>query len=57
MIADALFAVVAAMVGIATALFFYGAGLMSGFENGRRHERKVLGNFHRRAINARTGIN
>ena len=57
MIADALFAVVAAMVGIATALFFYGAGLMSGFENGRRHERKVLGNFRRRSINARTGIN
>jgi len=57
MIADVLFAVVATMVGIATALFFYGAGLMSGFENGRRHERKVLGNFHRRSINARTGIN
>jgi hypothetical protein len=57
MIADALFAVVAVMVGIATALFFYGAGLMSGFENGRRHERKALGNFHRRAINARTELN
>jgi len=57
MIADALFAVVAVMVGIATALFFYGAGLMSGFENGRRHERKALSNFHRGAINARTGVN
>jgi hypothetical protein len=56
MIVDLLFAAVTVMVGIATAMFFYGAGMASGFEDGRRHERKAV-NLHTRAINARHGLN
>lgn len=57
MIADVLFAAVSVMVGIATALMFYGAGFMAGYDKGRHHERKALDNFHRRAINARPELN
>jgi hypothetical protein len=57
MIADVLFAALAVMVGVATALMFYGAGLMSGYDKGRRHERKILHTFHRRATHARPGLN
>jgi hypothetical protein len=57
MIADVLFAVLAVVVGVAAALMFYGAGLVSGYDKGRRHERKVLNLFHRRAVHARPGLN
>ena len=57
MIADLLFAACAVMVGIATALMFYGAGFMNGYDKGRHHERKVLTFFQRRATHARPGLN
>lgn len=57
MIADILFAALAVMVGIATALMFYGAGFMSGYDKGRLHERKVLAFFQRRASHAEPGRN
>jgi hypothetical protein len=57
MIADILFAAVSVMVGIATALMFYGAGFLNGYDKGRHHERKVLTFFQRRATHARPGLN
>lgn len=57
MIADILFAICLSFVAVAVALLFYGAGLMSGFDKGRRHERKIFNTFHRRATHARPGLN
>jgi hypothetical protein len=57
MIVDILFAAVTVMVGIATAMFFYGAGFIRGYDNGRHHERKVLNFFQRRTTHARHDLN
>jgi hypothetical protein len=57
MIADILFAICVTFVAVAAAVMFYGAGLVSGYDKGRQHERKVLNLFHRRAVHARPGLN
>jgi hypothetical protein len=45
MIADLLFAILAAVVGLAAALMFYGAGLMSGYDKGKRHQQRMMRHF------------
>ena len=49
MIEDLVFAVLAVIVGIATALMFYGSGFMRGYDRGRHDQSRLITKFTKQA--------